>query len=135
MLLPFSAQINNSGSYSWSVPSTIGNGQYTLEITDIAAPSDGNYSPLFTVSGGAGKQGALPPEHTSNVVSVNTATIKPLSTGSSGASSTGSSAATTTGSGSSKATATGGSAAPTSGAGLRAVPVAALFGGVLLALA
>jgi hypothetical protein len=133
--MAFEAQINNTGSYSWTPDTTIGNGQYTVEITDITSPSDGNYSPLFTVSGGSGKQGALPPQNTSPVVSVDTATVKLVSATSASAKVTGASATTTGGSGAAKTAGTAGGAAPTGGASLHGIPVAAVLGGALLALA
>jgi len=49
--------IANTGSFFWVVPGNIGNGQWSIGITD-GNSNDDNYSPFFIVSGGSGKQGA-----------------------------------------------------------------------------
>jgi hypothetical protein len=104
------------------VPAGIGNGDWTIEIVDSAGNI--NYSPMFTVTGGTGVQGAA--AVTSTVVA-STATSTPTLTGipipgQSGSSSTSGGAATktvttTTGSG---AVATG-AAVQLAGHGMAAV--------------
>jgi hypothetical protein len=51
------AAIANSGSFFWVVPDNIGNGQWSIGITD-GVDADDNYSPFFIIAGGSGKQGA-----------------------------------------------------------------------------
>jgi len=48
--------IANTGSFFWVVPDNIGNGQWSIGITD-GNSNDDNYSPFFTINGGSGKQG------------------------------------------------------------------------------
>jgi len=50
------AAIANTGSFFWVVPDNIGNGQWSIGITD-GNSNDDNYSPFFTINGGSGKQG------------------------------------------------------------------------------
>jgi len=49
--------IPNSGSFFWVIPNNIGDGQWSIGITD-GTTADDNYSPFFEISGGSGKQGA-----------------------------------------------------------------------------
>jgi hypothetical protein len=49
--------IANTGSFFWQIPGNIGNGQWSIGITD-GNTSDDNYSPFFIINGGSGKQGA-----------------------------------------------------------------------------
>jgi hypothetical protein len=51
------AAIANTGSFFWVIPGNIGNGQWSIGITD-GNTSDDNYSPFFIISGGTGQQGA-----------------------------------------------------------------------------
>jgi len=49
--------IANTGSFFWVIPGNIGNGQWSIGITD-GNTGDDNYSPFFIISGGTGQQGA-----------------------------------------------------------------------------
>ena len=50
------AAIANTGSFFWQIPANIGNGQWSIGITD-GNTGDDNYSPFFFINGGTGKQG------------------------------------------------------------------------------
>lgn len=58
-LLTIFLAVDNTGSYTYNVPSDIVNGMWTIEIRDGADPPHFNYSPLFTVTGGTGKSSEL----------------------------------------------------------------------------
>jgi len=49
--------ILNTGSFFWTIPANIGNGQWSIAITD-GTDTDANYSPMFSISGGTGTQGS-----------------------------------------------------------------------------
>jgi hypothetical protein len=49
--------IANTGSFFWTIPANIGNGQWSIAITD-GTDADANYSPMFSISGGTGTQGS-----------------------------------------------------------------------------
>jgi len=49
--------VPNTGSFFWQIPANIGNGQWSIGITD-GNTADDNYSPFFQINGGSGKQGA-----------------------------------------------------------------------------
>jgi len=49
--------IANTGSFFWTIPANIGNGQWSIAITD-GTDADANYSPMFTINGGSGTQGS-----------------------------------------------------------------------------
>src|SRR5580698_3790178 len=49
--------IANTGSFFWTIPENIGDGQWSIAITD-GTDADANYSPMFTITGGTGNQGS-----------------------------------------------------------------------------
>jgi len=50
--------VANTGSFFWVIPSNIGNGQWSIAITD-GKDEDANYSPMFAITGGTGTQGSF----------------------------------------------------------------------------
>jgi len=49
--------IANTGSFFWVIPANIGNGNWSIAITD-GNDADANYSPMFSIAGGTGTQGS-----------------------------------------------------------------------------
>jgi len=132
----------NTGSYEWRVPSTIGNGVWSIEIKDASGKGESNYSPMFQVSGGTGKQGEVgsTSKAPSSTTASPTSTKGTTSTTATSASTSKSSSAKPSTSSSSKSassTSSAKSSAPSSGANsLQGGPLAAMLGvGAMIAMA
>jgi hypothetical protein len=54
---PQTDSVANTGSFFWTIPNDIGNGNWTIAITD-GNDADANYSPIFSITGGTGSQGS-----------------------------------------------------------------------------
>ncbi|KAJ5806203.1 Ser-Thr-rich glycosyl-phosphatidyl-inositol-anchored membrane family-domain-containing protein [Penicillium pulvis] len=101
------SDIDNSGSYTWDVPTDLVKGrEYTIEILDDSDSSDYNFLPYFTVAGATATASATATSTSSSASTTSEATSTSSASSSTTSSTSSSSSSTSTSSTSTKSAAT-----------------------------